>query len=204
MDQEFPTYEEMATALAVYAYARSSEDGLYCHCAENGFEVGPHILDRLNVMVCEGTYANFAIRWHPGQPLPIWRNVNEPAQGEFEIALVHLVRWWSRTAEPYVRPTEPFLAAAPRKPHENSNPGPHHFAYAHWLTLSCIQRLGLGGGLESGFLMLNERGEAVPEYWEYWTPENRRRHLAKREPTRRQRAELKRMGVIHPDRARYI
>lgn len=194
----------MATALAVYAYARSSEDGHYGHCGENGFNVGPHILDRLNVMVDSGMSAIFAIKWYPGQPLPIWRNANEPLQSEFEIALVHLFRWWSLTAEPYVRPTEPFLTVIPQKPHANSNPGPHHFAYAHWLTLSCIHRLGLADGLESGFLMLNERGEAVPEYFRYWTRENQRRHLAKQEPTRRQRAELKRVGVIYPGLARYI
>ena len=73
-----------------------------------------------------------------------------------------------------------------------------------WLIASCLQKMGLGDGVERGFLMLTERGEAVPEYWKYWTPENRRRYLLKRQPSRRQRRELKLQGVIDPDIPRYL
>jgi hypothetical protein len=202
MEQEQPTYEEMATALAVYVYAYCHEhDGYVCFYLphENGFEVAPDIMTRLNVMVGRGANAHFAIHWTPGQNLPIWRNPNEPNRDEFAIAFVRAVRWQLGFSCPKAA-----FDISPQEPHGNSKPGRHHYGYAMWLIANCLQRVGLGDGVDQGFFMLNERGEAVPEYWTYWTHENRARSLLKREPSRRQRRELKLQGVIDPGRPRYL
>ena len=202
MEQEQPTYEQMATALAAYVCFRCTDyDGHvgFSHCGENGFDVAPHILDRLNVMASNGQNACFTINWGPGERLPIWRNSNEPSRDEFAIALVTAVRWQLG----YSRPKAAF-DISPQEPDTNRQPGRHHYGYAMWLITNCLQRMGFGDGVNQGFFMLNERGEAVPEYWKYWTPENRRRHLSKREPSRRQRRELKLQGVIDPGRPRYL
>jgi hypothetical protein len=200
-------YEEMATALAVYVYRRCTEhDGYvgFTHCGENGFDVAPHILDRLNVMACNSQHATFAINWRPGQQLPIWRNSNEPSHHEFAIAFVTAVRWQlGSIGGGFSRPKAAFDISA-QEPHRNYLPGGHHYGYAMWLVTNCLQRMGLGDGLDQGFFMLNERGEAVPEYWKYWTPQNRQRHLLKCQPPRRLRKELKLQGVIDPDRPRYL
>jgi hypothetical protein len=195
---EQPTYGEMATALASYVYVRCHMHAGYfgfSHCGENGWDVAPDILDRLNVMECDPQYTYFRIHWKPGEQLPIWRNGNEPRRAEFAIALVWAVRWNIGTE--WIdgrRVDKPAIDIAPVEPPKNTM----------WLIAKCLQQMGLGDGVEQGFFMLNERGEAVPDYWHYWTPENRRRHTLKRVPSRRQRRELKLQGVIDPTRPRYL
>lgn len=197
MPHEEPTYEQMATALAAYVYLRCTlHNGHlgFSHCGENGFDVAPHILDRLNVMDCNSQYAEFRTNYKPDQQLAIWRNANEPTRDEFAIAFVTAVRWnWPRE---WANGRQVFKAALDVSSKPSNNPIS--------LIANCLQQMGLGDGAEQGFLMLNERGEAVPEYWAYWTPENRRRYLLKQEPSRRQRAELKLQGVIDPGRTRYL
>jgi hypothetical protein len=197
---ELPTYEEMASALAEYVSLRCRVNAGYfgfSHCGENGFDVAPHLLDRLNVMECDSQSAYFRIHWKPGEELPIWRNANEPTRDEVAIGFVTAVRWqlqWPRDWIDGRRVCRPAINISRGEPPKNTM----------WLIANCLQKMGLGDGVEQDFFMLNERGEAVPDYAKYWTPENRRRHTLKRVPSRRQMRELKLQGVIDPCRPRYL
>ncbi len=191
------TYEEIIHALANYVYAYSHEQSGYVindHYACNGFDLAPDILERVKMMASSNPYQSswFTVEWTPGQKLPIFRNREEASIGEIAIALVTAVRWGFKEGE------TPLTEIQSSIPHKNPAPGMHHFSYAIWTIAQCLEKIELGAFIENNYFKLNEKGDAIPDYWEYWTNDNIKRRGNRKRLSKHSIKALRNKGIIKP------
>ena len=169
-------FEKALTALAVYVFAIGEKfegHSVFYNFGMNGLDLASDILARSKVLEWgeKNRFSAFLVDWRPGQPLPIVRNKEEATEAEFQIAMVHSIRW--RTG-----PNGHSIPIKQNLPTNTPVADSELYDLAFKEMSECLTAWGLGT-IGNGQFSLNSAGQATPGYWAYWTQANRDRTATK-------------------------
>ncbi len=191
-------YKYFITTLAVYVFSRCQKVGdliSFDHCAENGFDIAPDILERVKVMASSPPFVNhwFVRPWAPGEELNITRSDEEASLDEIAIAMVNALRWNFKAGEAVQ------LEIPPADISRDIRPGMHHYSSALWMIANSLSAMKFGYFLNdnSYLFTLNDEGNRMPEYWKYWSAENKNRRANRKELSKQQKRKLRKQGIIY-------